>query len=176
MKTIQWLIVLIFVGLLTLVYFQEKKIDKLDAQISGFKPDTTQGQGQVIYTPVPKPYPVPIPSKPDTVRKDSLIYITKYISYPETVYADRPAKIFFIDRQPMFTLACSTFFPSAKWWTLYTYNKKPIWSKFNFGAEISIGTHSYLSGDVNLNQKWGLGATYFLEKERKWNLKVRRNF
>jgi hypothetical protein len=176
MKTIQWLIVLAVIGLLTLVYFQKKKIDRLDAQVSGFKPDTTQGQGSVHFEPTPVPYPVPVPSKPDTVRRDSFIYITEYIHDTIPVPVTRSGSIFFEDRQPMFALACSTFFPSGSWWTLYTYNKKPVWSKFSFGAEIAIGSHPYVSGDVNLNQKWGIGATYFFEKEKKWAIKLRRNF
>jgi len=174
MKTIQWIILVVFIGLLTFIYFQKKKIDKLDAQVSGFKPDTTQGQGSVQYEPIPKPYPVPVSMPSDTVRKDSLIYITKYIPYPETVYLDRPGSIFFKDRQPTFELACSTFFPSARFVAIYDYFKKPMWSRFTFGLEGCLGTHSYISGDLTYKLDYGIGISYF--GNRNWGLKIRRTF
>jgi len=174
MKTIQWIIILIVIGLLGFIYFQKKKIDKLDAQVSGFKPDTTQGQGKVHFDTIPKPYPVPTEMPPDTVRKDSLIYITKYIT--RYIHDTIPGSIFFKERKSTFELACSTFFPSGRYWTAYNYFKKPMWSRFTFGLEGCIGSHSYISGDVNYKQNWGIGATYYFEKGNAWGLKVRRNF
>jgi hypothetical protein len=172
MKTIQWLIILVVIVLLGFIYFQKKKIDKLDAQVSGFKPDTTQGQGSVHFDTIPKPYPVPVSMPSDTVRKDSLIYITKYIT--RYIHDTIPGSIFFKDRQPIFELACSTFFPSGRYNLTYAYFKKPIWSRFSFGLEGCLGSHSYISGDLTYKLDYGIGISYF--GNRNWGIKIRRTF
>jgi len=170
MKTIQWLIILIFIGLIGLFWWRERSWEKKEAKWAGFKSDTVLVEGKTTQ-------------KTDTLTFIKEGYTLTYIQR-DTVFITRVDTIFkylsskgireFQDRQPTFALKGLVPFPEGKISLSYDYFKVPIWKKFTWGFEIAIGNPSYFSADLTYKLDYGVGISYLTN--RTWAFKIRRTF
>ena len=174
MKTIQWLIVLIFIVLIGLFYWRERSWQRREAKWAGLKSDTILVQGKTTQKTDTLTFIKQ--GSPEIVVRHDTVFVTRVDTLLKTLTSSGIRE--FQDRQPTFSLKGKVPFPDGNISLAYDYFKKPVWSRFTFGVEGAVGSISYISGDVNYRGDWGIGATYFFENNnvRKWNLKIRRNF